>query len=284
MVSTRLLPVLLGSVACGLTVSDRSLIDDVAVLAIVAEPPESELGMRTDITAHIGDPYGETLDVMVWFCAVTTEGCLERVRGSIDEWVSVGPAVDGLYAVSLPSPLADTTVWTLACRQDACPIIHMIAGLDPSEPAPEDVAQMLADPASWLGTHPIDGVSIAARSLPMRDGPDKGNVNPRVRPEFDGVVAAGVGTSSGYEFAITDGNGDPAVAYAYTTIGSFPDPSKSVQRSQVKFDWLSSDVPGTGRAWVVIDDERGGVAVWRSDAFSGMPAPAIGGAGPVVGD
>ena len=69
--------------------NDETLVVELRVMAMVAEPPEVAPGAMTTITVHVADPLDEAPEVLFWTCADLA------VDGSVQhrEWTIV--AVEG---------------------------------------------------------------------------------------------------------------------------------------------------------------------------------------------
>ena len=115
--------------ACVAGPGAETLIDDLRVVAIVAEPPEVAPGAASTLTATIADPLDQGVDLLMWTCTDLGDGCseaesaepgtwpasvgLDEGRASITATVSpfLGAIVDDTAALPL------VTVWALAkCR------------------------------------------------------------------------------------------------------------------------------------------------------------------------
>ena len=79
--------------ACG-GVNDETVLSELRVLAMVAEPPEVGPGQSTTVTSWIADPTKTGFEVLTWACTDLGEGCLEPTLGV--PWYAVGePERDG---------------------------------------------------------------------------------------------------------------------------------------------------------------------------------------------
>ena len=80
--------VLLALAACGEGPSDESLIANLQVVSVVAEPPEVGPGEAVTLTATVADPAALAPEVLVWTCTSLGEGCLvSSVYGSDTDWL-----------------------------------------------------------------------------------------------------------------------------------------------------------------------------------------------------
>lgn len=258
---------------------DDTLIDELRVLAVVAEPPEVEPGATVQITTYIADPLAEPgaapPDVMVWTCALLDDTCYESSEPG--QGATVGQPENGTYVTTRTAPAAligvvndGTTVlplllWTLACAPGLCPVIDLAAASPPpdvSEPDGATLATFLADPIGGLEALPLVGTSLAladvavsTRALPITN---------RVIAPLSEAPEVDVGGAVELTFTV-DG---PGTAYGYTTRGGFDATDYEVNAAPeaaggtVTLTWFGGDEAGPADLWVIVNGPMGGTAVW----------------------
>ena len=208
--------------------ADLTTVDDLRLVAVVADPPEGAVGELAVVTAVVADPFGEGADVTLWQCGPPDLPCAVATGGL------EGDVFRGTAAIGLP-------LWIVACRPGLCPT--------PSE-------ERLRDPVGWLRTLPIDGVAAGTKTVPIGPGRENPLILTAPLPEVVGdpedavplrFVAPGVETAS-----------------PLATAGGFAQLSEAVPTSgDFTLDWRTPSEPGEARIWVVLDDGLGGTAVWR---------------------
>ena len=55
----------------------ETMVDDLRILAMVADAPEITPGEAISMTVHVGEPTNQPVDLLVWSCFNLGEGCLE---------------------------------------------------------------------------------------------------------------------------------------------------------------------------------------------------------------
>ena len=102
------MPLLLGLLACG-GVNDETVLAELRVWAMVAEPPEIGPGQSTTVTSHVIDPGASGFEVLTWACTDLGEGCLEPMLGV--PWYAAGdpetgtPGSSGRFAATFSAPM-----------------------------------------------------------------------------------------------------------------------------------------------------------------------------------
>lgn len=262
--------------ACAAGPQSQTLIDELRVVASVAEPPELAPDESTGLTHHVADPTGGAI-VSTWTCTFAGEDCLEELLATpIAERVAQGGHADGIasseYTASalLGQALGDdlpelpVLVWTLACEPGLCPVQDAIAA-DPSPGSDsyEALSQDLADPFSWLADLPKQGVSLGVKTLTVSLETEP-NSNPVVQhsesPEGSGVR---------HILGVEDSRAESLTAYGYASWGGFETSSVDVIDGTAELVWLppneddetAGTAPDTLEFWLVVSDGLGGVAV-----------------------
>jgi hypothetical protein len=252
--------------------NDETLVDELRVMAVVAEPPEVAPGAETTLTVYVADPLDEAPEVMLWTCADLGDGCLEAVEPT--QGTTVGAPTDGTLVTTRLAPAAfagvvgdgETVIpiptWALACVPGACPAIDLAAAAPAAGSADADeLSTFLADPFEAMESLPLVGTSLALTllSVSMRAEPV---TNPVLTPAFDALSAAPEAEVT-LEFQVD--SADVTTAYGYTTGGGFDATEYEVEDGSVTLTWFAPADPGTVTLWVVVNGEDGGVAVWSGD-------------------
>ncbi len=265
-------------VACGDGLEATTLVDDVQILAVVAEPPEATPGSQLSLAIEVADPLLRGADLLVWSCTDLGGGCLEAgppstPLGAFTAVVrDVGPTTDVAFTIpeladDLLTPERPTLtflVWTVACGPDLCPIIDEVAA-DPvaGSPAWRAVVEELRDPRDWIAELPFEGSAVAYRrvTLSVRDSAQR-NRNPSLTPLFVEPLVIERRQALELRFA-TDGAEKVLV---WTTGGAFETGRYSVREAMVSMQWTAPITPGEVTLWAVAQDGLGGVARWRGTA------------------
>lgn len=242
--------------------SDETLVDDVRVLALVAQPPEASPGEAVQVGIHVADPAGAGVEILAWSCTNLGTGCLEdpSTQASTPVWTD-GQAtftatvpVD-LAAVASEEPVPITALWTLACTPGLCPQVGDPAGWD------------LADPTAWLVDLPMEGVSLAYRTLAVSTRTDRPG-NPVLEYQGPDPISAAAGEAVDLELAVTldvPATAD-TLAFGFATAGGFGDTEYAVgDDGQVTLQWYAPDPVEPATLYVVVQDGAGGVAVWTGE-------------------
>lgn len=252
--------------------SDETLLDELRVLAIVAEPPEVPPGAAATLTTTVVDPGGVDPEIVVWTCTPFGSGCLETGLPGLG--ARAGRLTDGAFVDErvAPAELAavvgdGTTVlpvftWVLACDPGLCPLYELAeASPTPGTSAADELGVLLADPLTMMEDLPLTGTSLATGrvSVSTRATPV---VNPVLRPEFTTVDAA-AGDSARLDFGVDGGE----TAYGFTTAGGFGAPEYAVEDGAVSLEWFAPDESaGNTDLFVVVNGPDGGSALWQGAA------------------
>ena len=141
-------------IACVMGPQESTLVDDLQVVAVLAEPPEAGPGESIALETVIADPTEEGYDLWQWTCL--GESC-----SNVEDTLFIPPTVP---ASEEPIPVFH---WTLACRPGLC----------------EDIEPTLDAPA-LLEDLPMEGVSLGLRWLGIST---RERVNPTVDCTAEGV-------------------------------------------------------------------------------------------------
>lgn len=223
---------------CAAGPNDETLVDELRVMAVVAEPPEVAPGATTTITVTVADPDSTGATGATWICAGA--GCPESP--------AEGPLPDGRLVTMRTAPLVPATeaavplpLWALACAPGACPV---------------DLDAFAADPFTGMEALPLVGTSLALGRVVLSTRADP-LVNPLISPEF-GEVEADAGASIALAFSVAGG----ALAYGYATAGGFDATEYAVEDDAVVLTWYAPEEAGDATLYVIVNGEDGGSAVW----------------------
>lgn len=252
--------------------SDVTVIRDVQIVHIGAEPPEAAPGEVFAHTVTVADPSGGGVEAMAWPCTDLGEGCVED-PGAAAGWAQA-LAFDGedarfqgvispLWATVLADPelsgfSLSQTSWVLACRPGLCPVIgQALAGDDQSY-------AFLQDPVSGMASLPLDGASLSRRGVvPSLLAEEERNRSPSLGLDGEVAFALGVGEELSFSLLAEDPDGDELTVDVFTTLGSLG-PAR-VETSPAEFTWYAGETSGEGRLYATVRDGRGGSALWSVD-------------------
>jgi len=240
----------------------ETLVDELRVVAIALEPPESAPGESFTAALHVGNPSSSEITVASWTCAGFGGECLEPLvsRAAIAE----GSAP--LFEVELQAPYEAAallvqaeefpiSVWAMACEEGVCPLLDDIA----DGVADADV---LADPTLALEALPLSGVSVARKSLWISNRDDEERrENPEILPQFDGPLEGSATEPLALTFAIS---GDATEGYGYATGGGFEMSEYTVLDGALSMSWYAPEAAGEYTLWVIVQSDEGGSTVWSS--------------------
>lgn len=255
-----LLPhVLLVLAGCAMGPSDETLLDELRILAIQADPPEATPGGMVTLTALVADPLADGAELLLWHCTDLGDGCLEdgtphtwsgTMQGDTVSFDTTVPAA--LSAVATEDPLPVTVLWGLACEPGLCPQVA----------SPEDWD--LSDPTSWLEDLPMSGVSLAYRTLAVSTRADVAD-NPSVALQGDAPPSVSVEDEVELTFSVDLSVTATAetLAFGFTTAGGFGETGYAIgDDGAVTLTWYAPADPGTATLYVVVQDGEGGVGTW----------------------
>jgi hypothetical protein len=236
-----------------------TLIDELRVVAVVAEPPEAAPGESVTLTMHLSNPMDLTGSAGVWSCIGFDGQCLEQDPGRIqrsDEltdtlsWTLAAP----LEAAALFEDLGRVPVpiWALACDSGLCPLLE----------DDEVCEESLADPYEMMKDLPLAGVSLAYKSLWVSENELETRAqNPILTPDFDASDALEAGETRTLCFSVS---GEATDGYGYASAGGFSDVEFEVKDGTVSLDYVAPDDAESVTLWVVVQSESGGSALWTS--------------------
>lgn len=253
--------------------NDETVVDELRVMAIVADPPEVAPGSVATVTATVADPTAVDADVMLWTCTNLGDGCLEAAvpgQGAV-----VGKPAAGQISTVAAAPaefaavVGDGTtvlpvlVWALACAPGVCPIIDLAAAQPEAGSADADaLSAFLADPYSAAADLPLTDTSLALGQVgvSMRAAP---TTNPVLTPP-DGALTVRAG---GYlDLAIGVDAAGASTAYGYATLGGFGATAYDVVDGGATLRFFAPEDAGTAELWIVVNGEDGGSAIWHTEA------------------
>jgi hypothetical protein len=255
--------------------NDETLVDELRIMAVVAEPPEVAPGAVATLTVHVADPLDEAPEAMLWTCADLGDGCLEAAEPA--QGTTVGAPADGTFTSERVAPpafagiVADgTTVlpvptYALACVPGACPAIALAASAPATGTDDADaLSAFLGDPFDALEELPLAGTSLAFTLLSVSTRAEP-VTNPVLAPASTEPVVVATEEAIDLAFAVEGGAGD-LTAYGYTTAGGFDMTEYSVKDGEVVLTWIAGAEAGDATLWVVVNGEDGGSAVWTTVA------------------
>ena len=141
--------------------NSETLVDQLRVMAVVAEPPEVAPGASATLTAYIADPNDEAPTSMMWTCTDLGDGCMEAAEPGLG--ATVAAPEGGVVSTTRTAPMAlagivgdgatvlPIPLWTLACADGLCPVIDDVAAGSTSE----DVTSFLNDPTEGMKGRPL---------------------------------------------------------------------------------------------------------------------------------
>lgn len=265
---TRSCITLLLVVGCG-GANDETLVDELRVMAMVAEPPEVTPGSESALSVYVADPAAVGPDVLTWTCTNLGDGCLEAsdpaqgatvggvVGGRLEATVTASAALAGVVADG--ETVFPVLTWALACAPGTCPVIDLAASQpDPGSAEAEELSAFLADPFTAVADLPLEGTSLAYSQLGVST-----RSAPLVNPSVLAVdLAPSVSAGGEVDLAFTVEGEGTFTAYGYTSLGGFGATSYDVTDGAVTMTWFGSEAAGDAELWVVVNGEDGGSAVW----------------------
>jgi len=263
---------LLLMIGCGET-SPETLVDELRVLASVAEPPEVQPGATFGYTSYFANPDQDDAVAITWVCTNLGDGCIEaqggteslsytETEGEAPIWtrdLSVTPTLAPLVA---EGPLTATQLWTLICERGTCPVIDEVADLDPSGAWPDALSAQLADPTAWMTDLPMKGVSLAYQLLTTSLS-EEPHENPTLDADGDPPDSLKRDETFSLSFTVDGTFSEQAQLYNYITGGGFKMPSSFVSPGDtIEIEGTAPKDGDETRIWVVLVDGNGGMAVW----------------------
>ncbi len=282
-----MVPMLLAALGCA-GPSDETIVDELRVLAVLADPPEARPGETVLLESLVVDPEGRGYDVMAWSCTRTGEDCAEGAGFGGEAWSGLVAASRpdeawlpstyfvpdelGSFVTAEPAPLVQH--WTLACEPGICDALDL--ALDDPDPASAEADALrvtLSDPLAALESLPMVGVSLALRVISVSSRADSARVqNPTVvcrseSGDVDGALEVAAGEQLDLLCAV-DGrfDGDGAL-WGYGTAGRFVGSSQEVDDGDTdkRYSWVAPKqaLADPVQIWIVLSDGFGGVGIWE---------------------
>ncbi len=243
----------------------ETLIDELRVVSITADPPQAEPGDVVGIDVVVADPTNTGFDTLIWTCTPLGDGCLEGEMG--DGWGTVlrdgetSLQTEAVVPAGLDAVLAEVggtlpiLTWTLACEPGLCPAIDAVAE--------GETSRWLDDPTTWLGELPLEGVSLATRKLSVVE--DASHANPTLAA-LDTLEGATTSEEVLLQFQLEGTEGVETEVFGYSTAGGFSTPEGGLVDvdGRVDLTWFAPEEAGEASLYVVALDELGGTAVWEA--------------------
>ncbi len=262
-------------IGCGET-SPETLVDELRVMASVAEPPEVRPGETFQYETYFANPDEAPVTALTWVCTNFGDGCMEADGGSLSiassqpegaapVWerpLSVAPS---LASVVTDEGITATQLWTLVCERDICPVIDEAIGVDPQQPWPDSLRTQLANPLAWMSDLPIKGTSLAYQLLTTSSS-DEPHQNPVLEINGDPPGELKRNQSFTLTFRVDGDLSEQAQVYNYMTGGGFKTPNTFVASGDaVEIEGIAPKDGDESTIWVVLVDGFGGVAVWTEE-------------------
>ncbi|TNE87302.1 MAG: hypothetical protein EP330_18975 [Deltaproteobacteria bacterium] len=269
----RSLPLLALLAACSAGPNEETLVDELRVIAAVAEPPEVLPGESTAVSVVVADPLLTGAKVAVWMCTPAEEGCAEA-GSELSDRLAVGQVENGTFVADLtinplwaafanPEPIP-APVWVLACEPGLCTQLDAFEDAL-ANGASEQTETLLATPTEWVADLPIVGVSLGAKSLMVSTrAPGERNTNPTM------LVDAPATSAPGEELAIevqVDDDDDIPEVMGLSTAGGFGGTGFPILDGLAVMRWYAPEEPGEVALYAVATDGVGGTAVWTGTAM-----------------
>ena len=272
------LSLLLLSLGCTMGPSAETLIDELRVLATLADPPEAAPGEVVALDTRVVNPAKEDYAVLTWTCTLLGEECAEAQGVTGQPWdgaiLSPAPPPDDqvLATYTVPAafsafldetPLPLVQHWALACLPGLCPPIEALRS--PEDADAEAVRAWLSDPLDGMAALPMEGVSLALRSLLLSTrSPDDRVQNPTVSCTAEAETVA-VGGSLPFTCALEGAFTGFSGAWGYTTAGGWEGEAQVLQEgdTEVEYTYFAPEDPEEAVSlWVIVVDGEGGVGLW----------------------
>ena len=232
-----LILVLVMLTACEPGPNVETLIDDLQIIAAVAEPAQVAPLEPFELKATVVDAKSTGFDVLFWQCIG-------------DECAVIEPSVADDEATATVASPAPSPGWIMACAPGVCDLA--------------DVPQRkLLDPFGWLQGLPQDGVSLVSWFPNVTEDTVDPLVNPVIEnaPDPEVLLEVAVEKSLVLDFVVPGA----LSAYGYTTGGGFSRPSEDIASTgEVSVEWFAPSKAGDEVLYVVFVDDAGGSVVWRS--------------------
>jgi hypothetical protein len=241
---------------CASGANPETLVDELRVVAIVAEPPEAVPGEEVQITAWLADPEESGAYAGAWTCVGVGGECLEQDTERLSRTSELGSTIGWTLTAPVEAAAllgegesAAATIWVLACEAGICPL------LEDQDPDGQD----LADPFTMMETLPLEGVSLARRSLWISMiEPAERRQNPTIEADFGSDLRVVAEETMDLCFTVIgaiDG-------YGYASAGGFTETEAQVDEGKLSLSYSAPLETGEVDLWVVVQSEEGGASVW----------------------
>ena len=249
-------PLLLLACAAGPDV--ETLVDELRVLSVDLDLPEARPGETVTASTIVVDPMEEGFVQLSWPCSTLGEGCLEATGEAAWAGLETGSSPSreleipaDLQAIASETPLPLTTLWTLACLPDLCPIFDLVEDPDPTE-----LRAWLTSPTEWMVDLPLIGVSLASRTVLVSTRADEERLPaPTLDCALDADALATCAVSGEFD--------EDAALWGYTTAGGWGAANIGLAAGDVQQDYLLyPPEEGAAQLWIVLADGNGGTATW----------------------
>lgn len=236
----------------------ETLVDELRIVAVVAEPPVAVPGESVTLTIHVGDPEAVSPDLGLWTCTGFGGLCLEESGERMIRPEGTPPLLETevvvpIEAMAVVREVGQISLWGLACPPDTCTDFFP-AGGGPVDP------ELLADPFSALEELPLPGLSLVRKTVGLMETGDERPSNPTLTADFELPNTLGVTEEIRMRFLV---GGDANEAYGYSTAGGFGMTDEPVVDEVLTLDWFAPEEPGEVQLWVVLQgNDFGGSAVW----------------------
>jgi hypothetical protein len=258
---------------CGDT-DPETLIEELRLVASVAEPPEVEPGEPFDFSMYFSNPDDVELEAVTWVCTNLGDGCLEAAGSTASiatstlapdqsVWTESLAAGDALFGI-LPEtgPLSATAVWTLACEAGSCPLFEDAGDIVSGEPWSDESTEQLSNPLDWMADLPTNGVSLAYRLITVTTETERHN-NPSLVLDQDSSPELRKNKTFTLSFTVDGTFSDEARLYNYISAGGFMITDTFVNSGEcITIEGTAPKKSGPVTIWAVLNDGLGGTAVW----------------------
>jgi len=250
----------------------ETLIDELRVVAMVAEPPVVAVTESSQVTVHVVDPGSAGFDLFFWTCASLGQGCLEDQLG-LDPRATIMLGAQGPQTMTVELPdlsavegwgeeLFPVSLWALVCTSGTCEF-----------PLPQEVLEL---PTAWMEEQPLQGVSLARKSLWLSgDAAFAATVsNPVLQPLFELSESAVSEEKLELSFSVTGDEDASFQGYGYASAGGFSKTEVDVFEEQFAIDWYAPQQSGQATLYMVVQGELGRTALWSGDIQVEQGEPA----------
>lgn len=255
--------------------SAETLVDELRVIAAVAEPPEVMPAETSNLEVVVADPLQNGAQVAVWACTPAGEDTCVEAGSPLAGRLATGTLDDGRFFADItvnpawaafagPEPVP-APIWVLACEPGLCEPLAQMAEAEVAGEADEALERLLATPTEWVADLPLTGVSLGAKSLYVSTRmPGERNENPTLT--VDGDLVSAPGEELTLEVSVEDTE-TVAEVVGLSTAGGFGLPAFSLLDGRGLMRWYAPEEPVDVRLYAVATDGAGGTAVWTGQAI-----------------